>query len=284
MHFSVVQIWPSSQGLSSATALNSHLPVFRLQLSVVHLLLSLHCVSEVHFGAQTLSMSAQQSLYCLQAESHWHFQAALYLVHLPLQDWSAGSPQPGTSAYLHTPEVGSQLSVVHSSPSSQSFVLAAVHLPALQASPSVQMLPSSQAPSFASLVQPLAVQASVVQGSWSSHSLSSGSLTHLPAPLSQLSLVQAWPSSHRAPLSASPSQSLSTPSQVSAAGALASQAASEPSALQTTLPAHFLPSFSNQQAEVAPWSMAQALQVQVPALGTHCLTSLPSTSLPSAQS
>ena len=65
------------------------------------------------------------------------------------------------------------------------------------------------------------------------------------------------------------SQSLSTPSHFSASGALASQAVRLPSALHVTLPVHVLPSFLTPQVVLAPLLMAQALQVQAPAVGAQ---------------
>ena len=118
--------------------------------------------------------------------------------------WQA-SPWVHASPSLHgpfcavnaQPSLGSQASAVHGLPSPHTMPTPAVHLPAWQASPLVQALPSSHPPAAAMWVQPpLASQLSVVQALLS--------LQPCAAPPAHLPLLQAsfWlhalPSSHGA--------------------------------------------------------------------------------------
>ena len=91
------------------------------------------------------------------------------------------------------PDFGSQLSVVHGSPSSQVFASPA-HVPAAQASLSVQGLASSQLAVFEAVWQPFVLsQLSAVQGLASSHF--NGANWQTPVFASQAFAVQASPSS-----------------------------------------------------------------------------------------
>ena len=100
---------------------------------------------------------------------------------------------------LTHPFTGSQVSSVHGLPSSQLCVLPATHLPAAQASPTVQALLSLHFAVFGSLLQPpLALQISVVQGLLSSQG--AGFPAVQAPPLQTSPVVQTLPSSQGAVL------------------------------------------------------------------------------------
>jgi hypothetical protein len=163
---------PSSHAVPSATDLKLHEPVAASQLSVVQVLPS----------SQVLAVPAVHT-------PAWHLSA--------VQRFASTSQLPVLLAVCLQPVTGSQLSSVHGSPSLQSVLPVPAHVPAVQVSLAVHGLPSSHAPVRLVWVQPLAVQASSVQG------LLSSQLTATPThePVAHVSpVVQLLPSSH-APVS-----------------------------------------------------------------------------------
>ncbi len=186
-----VQTLPSLQGAVLALLAQ---PAIGSQESSVQTLLSLQALALP--GTQTPALQASPTVHTLL------------------------SVQTAALATLTQPLTGSQLSSVHTLPSSQAIAFPAKHLLAAQTSPTVQTLPSSHGAELAECTQPLiALQLSVVQTFLSSQSTAKPA-THLlatqasplvhrllsvqtaelavltqPFAISQLSLVQGLPSS-----------------------------------------------------------------------------------------
>ena len=209
----------------------------------------------------------------------------------------------------------SQLSSVQLFPSSQTFVAPATHLPAWQLSLSVQASPSSQetalsAEGVKSQAPVLVSQASSVHGFLSSHGLL-GPAVHTPA--WQVSLVvHGSPSLHVAPLngedaqplagaqvslvqgllssqvcsSVAPSQSLSTPSQLSGAAAAALHTGALPTDAQAAAPRQPLAASVQVACVARVTAFAVHVHAAIPVVppGTHCLLIEPSTSVTDKQS
>src|SRR5207249_3239875 len=142
----------------------------------------------------------------------WHMPVATSQVSVPVQtSWSSQSAsvvqQPAIGAFTQPPvlllAVGSQLSAVHTTPSSQVGGVPSTHVPScgLQVSRPLQKRPSSQVTAGVWLQTCWTVsQASVVQRSWSSQSASTlqqpatGGKLHKPVAWSHVSVVQTSPS------------------------------------------------------------------------------------------
>ncbi len=212
-HLPVAQESPEVQALLSSQVevagkgALTQAPLLVSQLSVVHKLASLQFLlaPDTHLPAAQTSGELQalpsSQGKVLGAYEHLPPEQAS-LVHRFLSSQSPMlaqlPPQPAMGTNLQPPSPGLHVSLLHTSPSSQTLALPETQLPAAHASPTVQSRPSSQASLLLAWLQPFtASQPSVVQTFLSSQL--TGLATHLP-PEQTSPEVHAVPSSHTAVL------------------------------------------------------------------------------------
>ena len=175
-----VQAKPSSQGVASATFTNTHLPVATSQESAVHAKPSSH-LSRAPAAQLLLPSQVSPLVQRLPSLQGPLLLACRHKPVLPSQLSSVHtlpSSQLIAGAYTQLPLFASQESLVHKLASSQFFALPLTHLPPAQTSPIVQPLASShrlllptheQTPvigSHRSLVQTLPSSQSVALPPW----------------------------------------------------------------------------------------------------------------------